>query len=254
MAFTQIQTVTGYVSTTTTTKSVTVTSTGQNNLIYIHYWLISGSSAPTVTDNVGNSYTVSSILSYGGYHSYVIHGMQLTGGATSIDFTFTSGDWMVMTIDEYSGFTGGGTINNTSVLDGRTTGKTFTNGYNTATLMGCATLTPSSTGRLLIASYSNDIGNAGWDIATAGSGFTLYGLGYLATTKYVRTEYNLSGGATTNGEMSVGSLGGSWSGWVSAFRVPSSTSIKTINGLAIGSVKTVEGLAIGSLKTKNGLA
>ena len=33
-----------------------------------------------------------------------------------------------------------------------------------------------------------------------------------------------------------------------------STSIKTINGLAIGSVKTVNGLAIASVKSWNGLA
>lgn len=54
--------------------------------------------------------------------------------------------------------------------------------------------------------------------------------------------------------LNVTFAGGGVMGAIVVSLAPSTTSIKTINGLARGSVKTVDGLASGSLKTWDGLA
>lgn len=70
------------------------------------------------------------------------------------------------------------------------------------------------------------------------------------------TSYDSMGNNMTNGIDGV-YLGTQLSGtayWDDFEAVPSSSSIKTINGLALASVKTVNGLSISSVKTVNGLA
>lgn len=73
---------------------------------------------------------------------------------------------------------------------------------------------------------------------------------YLAIAHSVATPSSTwYAGANSTDNQATATAG---SGWI--FTAPSTTSIKTIDGLAYASTKTVDGLAIASVKTYNGLA
>lgn len=101
----------------------------------------------------------------------------------------------------------------------------------------------SSQGEVLNASYTGSSNTTGaFSISSLGSGVQWYWDGEI-------DEFGIWNRVLTGAE--VTSLYNSGSGLTYPF---STTSIKTINGLALASVKTLNGLAIASVKTLNGLA
>lgn len=120
-----------------------------------------------------------------------------------------------------------------------------------------------------------------YDAIGHGSGDGTAELFLNGVSKGTVTDASFTGGANCTGTFSLSSLGsgiqwyydglmdevGVWSKWLSDGEIASlynsgsgltypfsTTSIKTINGLALASVKTLNGLAIASVKTVNGLA
>src|SRR5581483_3281308 len=89
-----------------TGSSLTVTlgsATVAGNLI----WVLVGSGTPTsVTDNVGNTYTLQDSLSLSSAKGYVYDCVGSTGGATSITANFSSATPAEMIVREFSGTTG----------------------------------------------------------------------------------------------------------------------------------------------------
>jgi hypothetical protein len=138
------------------------------------------------------------------------------------------------------------------------------NTNNTSTPSFAAAITPTANCLLVISGLEDNAGSSiditSYAITTSDPGSWIERLEAIRTdfqqvsfsaTSAVRSQSTSTGNFTvtnTNGD-----FGNQWIGTIVAIQPPPATSIKTINGLAIGSVKTYNGLAIASVKTINGL-
>lgn len=198
----------------TTTYDLTVTSTAANNLVVVSMELINTMAVTSVTDDKGNAYVLSSAYSTTSRRLYQAYGVQVTGGVTTITVTKDNTLFIRVIADEFSGFTGGGTINNAGVYDTRTTGT------GTGTAVSVSTLTPAATGELIVSSMINDGSGALW---TAGAGYTLYG---TSSSNLMQTQYKLS---SASSETAPATLSGStnWYNVATAFKVPPAAATNT---------------------------
>lgn len=196
-AFAAVQTASG-VGTGTTDIVVTISSSGSNNLLVVSNWVATGISFVSLTDNLGSSYTSSSVTTSGGggnvsiVQSYAV----VASGVTSVTVTFSTNVGGAGTagviVDEFSGNA------TSSVVDVSSTGS------GTGTSLAASTFTPSVSGRLIVATMIGYLANvAGW---TAGSGYTLYGQRDYAGYPIMRTQYNLSGSTSETAPATVAYL------------------------------------------------
>lgn len=240
MAFAPVQTGT-QATTTTTTRIITLSATGVGNLV-TGYAKANGNTVTLtgVTDDVGNTYVVSAAVDSGTTNRlFMAYGVQVTGGATAITFTFSNSGSVAVRCgaDEFSG-------NNST---NATTFDVSSSGSGNSSTPSVTTFTPAANGELIYAVAGHQLGTgATW---TAGTGYTLYGGPNPGST---HSEYRLSG---TTSETAPFTMNNSnlWTEWAMAFIGPA-TNIKTVNGLAKASVKTVNGVAIASVKTINSVS
>ena len=221
--------------------SASVTCTGSNLVLFSTH---TGNQGPTttLTSVVRNSISSSQVGvikdNIGtGVNTYLMYQFNPSTGAYNLTVTMSS-SYGIVGATSYSGV-------DTSALDGSST-TTYT--------------TTTSFSQNITVTASNC-----WVVATSrlASGATPSGSGGSAIR--INPEVTYTGGGSmwdSNGTVGTGtvtitvtSASQYWGGGVAASFAPASTtSIKTINGLAIASVKTVNGLSTASVKTVNGLA
>jgi len=178
MAFAFVRTNT--YSDTATTHNITVTSTTQGNLLVVSFDIGSATATITsVTDNQGNSYGLS--IANVGDTMWQYHGVQVTGGVTTVTVTLGSSTGLTAYIEEFSG----GASTNAAVFD------KASSGTGTGTSGAVTSQTPADDGSLVAVfiTFADTVTGV-----TAGANYTL-----TQTVFNAAGEYRLSSsGAETS--------------------------------------------------------
>ena len=220
------------------TQTRTVTWTG-GNLGVICAWGYLAANSPEITGVVGSSSGTWTVAKQGGLNNNrrgeIWYKENITGGADTVTVTWNVSldGGSVVTASEYSGVATSSSLDYTASTEGA--------GSNTTPSI---TLVPSTSNQLLVAFLH------------------VLGTSTISTTYTQRSERESFMYASIQDTTASGSTAMTWTlgtanyySMVGAtFKPAPTTSIKTINGLALASVKTVNGLAIASVKTVNGLA
>lgn len=177
MAFAHIQSVLG--SGAVSPASVSVSATGQNNVVVVTIAFSAIRSGISVTDNAStpNTYAQAGTTNDGSISIYQFYGVQVTGGATSITVSWTGGGSVAPIAEEFSG----GATSNAAIFDKSSTGT-----GSAATSGAVTSFAPTNSGELIVSSI---IFNAVISSPTAG---TNYALGISSSTTKA-TEYRLNG-------------------------------------------------------------
>jgi len=191
-AFSTVQTASNQAN-SANTCSVTISSSGANNLIVVSVLLLAANSITSITDNVGHTYVLGSTYAVATFfttaHGY---GFQTTGGTTSVTVTVSGNTDICVIVDEYSGFTG--TPTNAECYDTGNAGTTNTAGVSIQT----PGFSPINTGCLIVTS-GYELGVA--PNLSASSGFTHLGTGSYYGTPYFSSYYKLSGTMSEDGKI-----------------------------------------------------
>lgn len=224
MAFALVQT--GTAGGGTGSVSVTLSSTGVNNLLVVAI-IVQGTtdSLLTLTDNQGNAYVITTVVA-AVFRIYECYGIQTTGSATSITATFSgSSNTHRIQASEFSGF--GASPTNATVYDNTSTGIGPPGTSATALVTAFA---PSASGNLVVASYTldNQAIVPGW---VAGTNYTLA----FDVLRVFGQVYRLSSGTSETAPASVAAhVGGvRWVGRAISFKLPI-TSVERSYGFIIG--------------------
>ena len=213
-AFAAVQTSSQTVTGSVTSATITLAATSVNNLVVVHIFLLTAAITVTsVTDNGSNTYEVGSALAHpAGVNVYQAYGVQTTS-STTVTINFSGTTSVRRGADEYSGFTGGGAINNANVFDVKSTGT------GTGTALSVSTFTPAASGELVVASGFLTSGRT-W---TAGAGYTLYN---GSNPIGMRSQYNLSATTSETAPFTISSST-DWGEIATAFKVPASSANTT---------------------------
>lgn len=219
-----------------TTVTVPHTCTGSNLVLIVVAGATDGVSTPTCTYN-GVSMTQGAIRDVASeMFSIVFYLVSPDTGTHDIVLTKGSGDeFGVMGIS----FTGAGGVSATATNSGGSLDTTATVTVNTAT-----------TGNgYVVAGGTNNV--AAITVTYTGSGAEFANV-TTASQRYMAARTAFASGADVTESWTK--VASKWSLCGIEVYEASTTSIKTVDGLAVASVKTVDGLAIASVKNINGLA
>lgn len=162
---------------TGTTVAITVSATVAGNLVTVRIRSATTEVATSVTDNVGNTYVLSSAVDMSTFRTYMAYGVQVTGGATTITVTWAaSGVSKSVAADEWSG----GAASNAAIFD------TSASATGTGTAIA-VTLSPAASGELIVGAINRGTGTGN---ITAGTDYTIPA---ADVGRLVCRQYRLSG-------------------------------------------------------------
>lgn len=161
--------------------AITLNAVKKYSLVVVHIAVNNTETCTGVTDDKGNTYVLSDVVENGTLRVYQAYGVNIVEGTTQVSVAFSGTTASKRCgADEYSG----GEISNAAIYDTRTTGT------GSGTSLAVSTLTPASTGELIVATLRCSSTSANH---TSGTNYTIYN-GVNPTT--TRSQYRLSSGAS----------------------------------------------------------